>query len=310
MRNLKIVSLLPSATEIVYALGAGDLLVGRSHECDFPVQTSILPVCTRARIDASASSAAIDAAVKDTLDRALSLYEIDRELLRDLAPDLVITQDQCQVCAVNLEDVQASLNGLLEKDAEIISLHPRSLEDILEDIRTIALALDIIERGEQLIEELTDRYELVEHKVKLVKSRPEVLCIEWMDPLMAAGNWTPELIGLAGGIPVLAEKHTHSPWISWEQIKQAAPDFIIIAPCGFSMERTQQEMHLFTGHPVWNELKAVQGKNVFIADGNHYFNRSGPRVIDTVEILAEILQVNQFHFGMENEAWLWYNFED
>jgi iron complex transport system substrate-binding protein len=294
MRNLKIVSLLPSATEIIYALGAGDLLVGRSHECDFPVQTSILPVCTRARIDASASSAAIDAAVKDTLDRALSLYEIDRELLRDLAPDLVITQDQCQVCAVNLEDVQASLNGLLEKDAEIISLHPRSLEDILEDIRTIALALDVIERGEQLIEELTDRYELVEHKVKLVKSRPEVLCIEWMDPLMAAGNWTPE----------------HSPWISWEQIKQADPDFIIIAPCGFSMERTQQEMHLFTGHPVWNELKAVQGKNVFIADGNHYFNRSGPRVIDTVEILAEILQVNQFHFGMENEAWLWYNFED
>jgi iron complex transport system substrate-binding protein len=299
----KIISLLPSATEIVCALGYESQLVGRSHECDFPESVKDLPVCSKAKLTNALSSKEIDTNVKRILTEALSLYEIDIEKIRSLAPDIIITQDQCKVCAVNLDDVRNSLQDIIGKEIELISLHPDSLEDILNDIILIAEKIGMKERGIELAEELTERYELVQHKVKFVKNRQKVLCIEWLEPLMAAGNWTPELIEIAGGDFVLSEKHKHSPWLKWEQIVAEDPDMIIIAPCGFTIERTLQETHLLTEQKEWNELKAVKNNKVFIADGNYYFNRSGPRIIDTIEILAEIIQANQFYYGMENVAW-------
>lgn len=305
MVNKRIVSLLPSATEIICALGAEDMLVGISHECDFPEQIRHLPVCTSASVSNEMSSREIDAQVRSKLYDALSLYKVDIDLVRELKPDLIITQDQCRVCAVNIDDLKEALATLTAHPVEIISLHPVSVNDILEDIRHIGELLQI--PAEEYLEELSDRYEIIRHKVKFVKVRPKVLCIEWLDPLMSAGNWTPELIGNAGGIPVLSEKGKHSPYITWEDIRLADPDFIIIAPCGFPVGRTMQELDILTASQEWSSLKAVEGNKVFVADGNHYFNRSGPRIIDSAEIIAEILQVNQFHYGMEGEAWSWLN---
>ncbi len=301
MINKRIISLLPSATEIVVAIGAGSNLVGISHECDHPQEIKNLPVCTKANIDSTLSSAAIDSAVKQKIENALSLYELDFDLIKSLNPDLIITQDQCEVCAIHVDDLRSKLVEVLGREVEIISLHPSSIEDVLEDIKRVGESLAI--NTEVLIEDLNDRIEIVKHKVKFVKHRPEIVCIEWMEPLMSAGHWTPQLINYAGGEALLSEPFEKSKYISWDQLKEADPDGIIIAACGFTMEKIKEEMSALQSNQTWNELKAVQKGHVFIADGNAYFNRSGPRLVDTLEIIAEILQVNQFYYGFENEAW-------
>ncbi len=301
MINKRIISLLPSATEIVVAIGADSNLVGISHECDHPQEIKNLPVCTKANIDSTLSSAEIDSVVKQKIENALSLYELDFDLIKSLNPDLIITQDQCEVCAIHVDDLQSKLNELLGREVEIISLHPSSIEDVLADIKRVGDSLSI--NTETLLEDLNDRIEIVKHKVKFVKHRPEIVCIEWMEPLMSAGHWTPQLINYAGGKALLSEAFEKSKYINWEQLKEADPDGIIIAACGFDMQKIKSEMHVLQGNAIWNELKAVQKGHVFIADGNAYFNRSGPRLVDTLEIIAEILQVNQFYYGFENEAW-------
>lgn len=301
MINKRIISLLPSATEIVVAIGAGSNLVGISHECDHPQEIKNLPVCTKANIDSTLSSAAIDSAVKQKIENALSLYELDFDLIKSLNPDLIITQNQCEVCAIHVDDLRSKLVEVLGREVEIISLHPSSIEDVLEDIKRVGESLAI--NTEVLIEDLNDRIEIVKHKVKFVKHRPEIVCIEWMEPLMSAGHWTPQLINYAGGEALLSEPFEKSKYISWDQLKEADPDGIIIAACGFTMEKIKEEMSALQSNQTWNELKAVQKGHVFIADGNAYFNRSGPRLVDTLEIIAEILQVNQFYYGFENEAW-------
>ncbi len=301
MINKRIISLLPSATEIVVAIGAGSNLVGMSHECDHPQEIKNLPICTKANIDSTLSSAAIDSAVKQKIENALSLYELDFDLIKSLNPDLIITQDQCEVCAIHVDDLRSKLVEVLGREVEIISLHPSSIEDVLEDIKRVGESLAI--NTEVLIEDLNDRIEIVKHKVKFVKHRPEIVCIEWMEPLMSAGHWTPQLINYAGGEALLSEPFEKSKYISWDQLKEADPDGIIIAACGFTMEKIKEEMSALQSNQTWNELKAVQKGHVFIADGNAYFNRSGPRLVDTLEIIAEILQVNQFYYGFENEAW-------
>lgn len=304
MNNKRIVSLLPAATEIICALGLTENLVGRSHECDFPAEITHLPICSDAKFISGNSSAAIDLQVKDILKEALSIYEVKKELIEELKPDVVITQAQCEVCAVSLKDVEEALSSMVNQHAQIISLKPDTLADILKEIKEIGIALDREKEAVQLLEDLDDRIELVRHKVKHVQNRPKVACIEWIEPLMVAGNWTPELITIAGGMPVLAENGKHSPFINWEQLAAAEPDIIMIAPCGFSIPRTLSEIQLLTSHPLWKDLPAVQKSRVYVADGNHYFNRSGPRIVDSIEILAEIIQANQFYFGMEGEAWL------
>lgn len=304
MAEKRIISLLPAATEIVCALGLEDQLVGRSHECDFPDTVKRLPVCSAARVAPGASSAGLHSQVRSLLDEALSIYTIDKEVIRDLRPDVVITQTQCEVCAVSLEDVTAELQGLVDKPVEIISLEAGSLPGILADIRNVAAALGVQARAEVLVEELEERLGIIRHKLKFIGQKPRVACIEWLSPLMAAGNWTPEMITIAGGQPLLAADGDHSPVITAGQLGEADPEVIVIMPCGFSVDRTLSEIGLLLELPGWQELSAVRQNRVYIADGNHYFNRPGPRIVDSAEILAEIINPRQFVFGYEGEGWV------
>lgn len=304
MAEKRIISLLPAATEIVCALGLENQLVGRSHECDHPQSVVNLPVCSSAKLLPGQDSAAIDQEVKQLLTEALSIYSVMKDEIRALRPDVVITQTQCEVCAVSIKEVEEALENLLEKDAEIISLNPNSLGDILNEIRLIATTLGVQARGEVLIEDLEERINIVRHKLKFHEQKPRVACIEWLAPLMVAGNWTPEMVEIAGGVSVLAESGKHSPFVDFTAIQAADPEVIVIMPCGFSIERTLAEINLLLELPGWTELSAVKNDRVYIADGNHYFNRSGPRIVDSIEILAEIIHPKQFIFGYEGEGWV------
>jgi iron complex transport system substrate-binding protein len=304
MIQQRIISLLPAATEIVCALGLGQNLVGRSHECDYPEAVKGLPVCSEAKFIPGSNSAAIDKQVKEILSDALSIYTINKELIKTLNPDVVITQAQCEVCAVSLKDVEEALENLLDKDARIISLEPNTLDDIFADIEHVAFTLGAVEEGKDLLERLHERIEIIRHKLKFITDRPTVACIEWLDPLMLAGNWTPELVALAGGQSVLTENGKHSPFVKWEDLREQDPDIIVVMPCGFSVERTLKEMDILLSLPGFTDLKAVKNNRLYIADGNQYFNRSGPRIVDSIEILAEIINPKQFIFGYQGDAWM------
>jgi iron complex transport system substrate-binding protein len=303
VRNMRIVSLLPSCTEIVCALGAANRLVGRSHECDFPPEIKGLPVCTSAKLDASASSAEIDRQVKALLQDAVSVYGINVEKLRELRPDLILTQAQCEVCAVSLPEVETAVGQWLGSRPQIISLSPNRLADIWEDIRRVSDALEMGEPGRDFLRALKNRVVNIIEKTCLLQNRPTVACIEWIEPLMAAGNWVPELVELAGGTNVAGEAGKHSPWMNWETLRQHDPDIIIAMPCGFDLARTRAEMAALARQPEWPKLKAVKNKRVFLTDGNQYFNRPGPRLVESLEILTEIIHPDRFNFGHKGKAW-------
>ena len=300
----KIVSLLPAATEIVCALGLEENLVGRSHECDYPPSVKRLPVCSEANFPDNLSSAAIDVKVKEILADALSIYAVNREMIKRLAPDLVITQAQCEACAVSLKDVEEALENYLDKQARIISLQPNNLDDIFNDIKTIASALNVTEAGSALVETLIERVEIIRHKLKFSESKPTVACIEWLKPLMVSGNWVPGLASIAGGVSILAEDGKHSPYVEWDDIRLQDPEILILMPCGFPIERTLREVDILLQLPGFGQLKAVKNNRVYIADGNWYFNRPGPRIVDSIEILAEIIHPKQFIFGYEGDGWI------
>lgn len=299
----RIISLIASATEIVAALGYADSLVGRSHECDFPPTVEALTVCSEPRIDVTGSSLEIDREVKATVRDALSVYSVFRHELERLQPTVVITQSQCDVCAVNLKDVQAAVCEMIGSQPEIVSLEPMALADIWTDIRTVAESLSDVDSGERLVESLQTRLQQLKAMIPKTASRPTVVCIEWMEPLMPAGNWIPELVELAGGTSLLSEAGQHSPWMTWDDLTSADPDVIAIMPCGFGIERTKPELHLLTEHPSWPSLKAVRTGNVFLTDGNQYFNRPGPRVVESAEILAEIIHGSTINFGHQGSGW-------
>ena len=282
-------SLISSATEIVSALGQFHSLVGRSHECDFPDGVKDLPVCTRPAISVSGDSREIDSLVKDRLRSALSVYEVFPDVLERLQPTHIITQTQCEVCAVSLKDVEAALGAGLSCSPEVVSLNPNSLSDVWDDIRRVARALGIAERGESLVEELKGRMCATSRWALSDGDRPTVACIEWLEPLMAAGNWVPELVEMAGGVNLFGEAGKHSPWMSWEQLVAADPDVIVIMPCGWDAARTEPEMHWLTDRAEWEGLRAVRNSRVHLTDGNQYFNRPGPRLVESLEILAGIL---------------------
>lgn len=304
MTNQKIISLLPAATEIICALGLEHNLIGRSHECDYPETVKNLPVCSEAKFIPGASSLQIDEQVKEILTDALSIYTVNKALIKELNPDVVITQAQCEVCAVSLKDVEEALENLLDKDASIISLEPNTLADIFADIQRVAYILDVRHEGELLLELLNERIDIIRHKLKFIIDKPAVACIEWIEPLMLAGNWTPELVDIAGGRSILTTNGKHSPYVNWDDIKEQDPDIIVVIPCGFSIERTMKEMGILLALPGFDDLKAVKNNRLYIADGNHYFNRSGPRIVDSIEILAEIINPKQFIFGYEGEGWI------
>ncbi len=307
MQERKIISLLPAATEIICALGLENQLVGRSHECDYPSTVKNLPVCSSAKFLPGSSSSEIDRQVREILSESLSIYTIDKELLRSIAPDIIITQAQCEVCAVSLKDVELSLSNLLEKDCQVISLQPQGLSDIYSDIEKLANQLGVATTGAYLLELFEERINIIHHKLKFITEKPKVACIEWLSPLMIAGNWTPEIIEIAGGVPVLTEKGTHSAYVSFEEIQKEDPDIIVLMPCGFPVDRTLQEISIMLELPGWSALRAVQQNRIYITDGNQYFNRSGPRITDSIEIMAEIINQKQFFFGYEGEGWIRFN---
>lgn len=300
----KVISLLPAATEIVCALGLESKLVGRSHECDYPESVKQLPVCSYDRIGANLSSLEIDQRVKQLLTNALSVYEVNSEMIKQLSPDVIITQDQCAACAVSLPEVEKALSIEMEKPAQVISLQPDSLEGILDNIREVAKALNAVKAGDELLEELQERVDIIQHKLRFIEKKPTVACIEWLEPLMTSGNWVPELVAIAGGTPVLSEPGKHSPYVNWEDLRTQDPEIIVVTACGFSVERTLKEINTLLQLPGFADLQAIKNKRFYIADGDQYFNRPGPRIVDSIEILAEIINPKQFIFGYEGEGWI------
>ncbi len=303
VRELRILPLLSSATEIIHALGLGAFQVGRSHECDFPPETQALPVCTRPSISVEGSSADIDRNVKQRLASALSIYEVDTEAIRRLRPTHVITQSQCEVCAVSLRDVERALEEELATTTRVVSLQPYELRDLWSDIRRVAEAMQESAAGEALVSRLQHRMEEMELRARQAIRRPRVAAIEWMEPLMAAGNWVPELIEKAGGENLFGVAGQHSPWMTWDELAAADPDAIVALPCGFDLQRTHEEMHWLTDRPGWSMLKAVRTNQVFVCDGNQFMNRSGPRLVESLQIFGEILHPELFSPALQGVGW-------
>lgn len=300
---MRIVSLIASATEIVCALGFEKQLVGRSHECDFPESVRRLPVCTEPKFAVEGSSREIDQRVRDIVQESLSVYRVDGERLRDLEPEVIVTQAHCEVCAVSLREVERTVCAWLSRCPKLVSLMPNSLADVWADIERVAEALGEPERGVELNRRLQGRMSAIAERARGLSPHPTVACVEWIEPLMAAGNWMPELVEMAGGIDCFGEPGKHAPALTWEQLVAADPDVIFVSPCGFDIRRTMQEMHLLTGRPEWPRLGAVQGRRVVVADGNAFFNRPGPRLVESLEILAEILHPETLAFGHEGSGW-------
>jgi iron complex transport system substrate-binding protein len=303
MPDPRIISLIASATEILCALGYRDQLVGRSHECDFPASVVELPVCTEPKLRTDVSSREIDRQVRRILTEALSVYRVDAERLRALRPGLVVTQSHCEVCAVSLRDVEQALCDWLDSRPRIVSLEPDSLADVWRDIRRVAVALEEPARGDALVAQLQQRMRQVQQRAASAPEKPTVACIEWIDPLMAAGNWMPELVEMAGGVNLFGAAGKHSPWMTWDQLREKDPEVIIVLPCGFDIARTRQEMPALTARADWPLLRAVRERRVFLADGNQYFNRPGPRLADSLEILAELLHPGAFPARYRGAAW-------
>jgi iron complex transport system substrate-binding protein len=300
---LRIVSLIASASEILASLGLSRHQVGRSHECDFPPEILALPICTSPAFPTDGSSAEIDRRVKERLASALSVYEVSRELLDALQPTHVITQTQCKVCAVSLEDVERALTGWVSSRPKLIALEPNALADIWSDIQRVAVACGVPERGEQAVAKLQSEMQRISDRACATPSRPRVACIEWHEPLMAAGNWVPELVEMAGAVNLFGQAGMHSPWMTWPELVESDPDVIITMPCGFDLARTCAEMYWLTDRLEWPKLRAVQTGQVYLADGNQYFNRPGPRMVESLQILAEILHPEAFEPSLAGAAW-------
>lgn len=305
MSEHRIVSLLPSATEIVASLGCLDRLVGRSHECDCPPSVQSLPACCRPRIDPRAPGDQINRQVLESLASAGSVFEIDVDCLAELQPTIILTQDQCDVCAVSLSDVQSALATLVGSDVEVVSLAPSTIEEVWQSILNVGTALDVSGEATRVVEELRQRLVTLSKTLADIEKtdRPRVACIEWLDPLMVAGNWVPELVESAGGHDVLGVTGEHSPWTSWDTLLAADPDRIVVMPCGFDIERTRGELSSVVDRSEWNSLRAVAEDRVVLVDGHAFFNRPGPRLVDSAVILAEIFHPGVCEGRHEGSGW-------
>jgi len=286
----RIVSLLASGTELVCALGLGDRLVGRSHECDHPSWVKRLPALSRPTFDVEGSSAEIDARVRERLRAGVPLYAVDEALLARLAPDVIITQTHCEVCAVSPGDLAHGLPPTLTRQ-QVVALaadNGGTIDGILDGFLKVAAVLGAANAGDALVADIRGRLAALAVRTRALP-RPRVACLEWIAPLFAMGNWGPELVELAGGTPVLGTAGAHSSAITFEALHDADPDVIVVAPCGFGVARTLGELPALTALPGWGELRAVRARRFYVADGNLYFNRSGPELFETPAILAEIL---------------------
>ncbi len=306
---MRICSLIPSATEILYALGLGDTVVGITHECDFPPEARAKRVVVRSRLPHTSDPAEIDRLVREFTDRGESIYRIDAEALRELDPDLIITQDLCHVCAASPDDLATALS-VLPRAPRVLSLNPHSLADVWSDILSVGAATGRDIAAQALVRKLTSKVDDIARAVARASAsttgpRPRVACLEWLDPPFNAGHWVPEMVALAGGDDVLGHARTPSINLDWDEILAKVPELIIIMPCGYDADHAAAEfaqMNLPTG---WADLPAVQQGRVFAVDANAYFSRSGPRLADGIAILAKAIHPNttiQYPYGSLRRA--------
>ncbi len=284
---MKICSLLPSATEILYALGLGDLVAGVSHECDFPSDAKSKPVLIRSRISHTESAATIDRQVREFLERGESLYSVDLEILREIEPDIIVTQDLCHVCAATPDDLGAALSYLQNKP-QIVTLNPHSLADVCADIRTVGEATACNAQANRLIAEFQEEITIVERSVAGLE-RPRVLCLEWLDPPYVAGHWVPEMVERAGGIDVLGQSGKPSFRVEWEKIIETQPEVIVIMPCGYNLAEAEAEFLSLPLPTGWRDLPAVREGRVFVVDASGYFSRPGPRLASGMGLIASAI---------------------
>ena len=293
----RIATLLPSATEIVCALGARRDLVGVSHECDFPPDVAGLPVLTSTKAKPSRSSLAIDRSVREIVRAALAVYDVDVALLERVAPDVVVTQDLCDVCAVSLDDVRSAVARLAKRDVAIVNLRPERLADVFADIERTAAAIGRAAEGAALVAAMRARIDAVRARAEAAsarRGRPRVVTIEWIEPVMLGGTWMPELVALAGGEPLVTSAGDRAPTLSRDELARLDPDVVLVKPCGFALDRTLAELDVLPRVLPWDSWRAARETKVFVADGNAYFNRPGPRLVESLEILAACVHPEAF----------------
>ncbi|CUS37891.1 ABC-type transport system periplasmic binding protein [Candidatus Nitrospira nitrosa] len=290
---MRICSLIPGATEVIVALGLEDQLVGISHECDFPPSIHRVPVMIQSLVDAEHStSSGVDQRVKDLVRTGHQLYQLREEAFLQARPDLILTQDLCHVCSVTPDQLTRAMQ-LLQRHPELLILSPTTLEDMIHDIERIADAVGAVPKGEALVATLRDRLERVRLRTEKVAVRPRVVCLEWLDPLYVAGHWVPEMVDLAGGYNVLGSKNSPSYQTTWDEVATAQPDVVIVMPCGYSVDRTLNELRQAGSiQAAWQRAQA-SWSDMYLVDAGSYFSRPGPRLIDGVELLADILHPNQ-----------------
>jgi len=298
---------------MIYALGRQEQLVGRSHECDYPPEVQALPVVSKVLIDINTSSAQIDTQIRELARndltpvnaalKALSIYAIDVELLQALQPDVIFTQTQCEVCAVSERDVVAALQDITGLQPRIVSLSPYWLEDVWNDVLRVGAALECKEQAEQLVYGYKKSLSHLRETTATFGGKPRVTVLEWLDPLIAAGNWTPELVAYAGGEHVLGQDGLHSSLLNWDELQRADPDVLILSPCGYSLARTMEDVPLLQQRPEWRTLRAVQTGRVSAIDGNQYINRSGPRLVESAMLLARAIWGERLGIAADDAAW-------
>jgi iron complex transport system substrate-binding protein len=299
---MRICSLLPSATEIAFALGLGDEVVGVTHECDYPPEAKKRRVVVKSVIDPERQdSGEIDRLVREHVQKKKSIYTIDLPSFQAAAPDFILTQDLCEVCALDYNEVIAAAR-LLAREPKIVSLAPSTLSDVLRDIESVGNAAGRNREAMALVTSLKQRIESVRERASSSDTRPRVACIEWLDPIYNAGHWLPEMVALAGGIDGLGKKGEPSKKIEWEAVRAFAPEVVVLMPCGFDVQRSLKEASLLTRLDGWSMLPAVKNDRVYAVNGSAYFNRSGPRLIDGVEILAAIIHPEIFSDRFPPEA--------
>lgn len=300
---MRIVSFLPSATEMVHALGLGDQLVGVTHECDYPPEVRDKPVVVRSAIETkSLSPQQIDEAVSRALRADRSLYTVDEVLLKELAPDLILTQDLCQVCAPSGNEIGRVLK-FLPRSPQILWMTPKCLQDIFENIGQLGEATGRTGAAAELVSRLQERVAAISQETARLGSRPRVFCMEWLSPPYNAGHWMAELVDLAGGVDGLARKGQDSVRVAWERILEYAPEVLILSPCGFNLQETVRQASLLTTYPDLEKLPAVQSGRVYAVDANSYFARPGPRVVDGIELLAHLIHPERFSWSGPTEAY-------
>ena len=291
---MKIVSLLPSATEIVYALGLEESLAARTHECDYPAEVLEKPIITQSVLPEGLLSGEIDAAVREQLNGSRSLYTINFDLLAKIGPDVILTQQLCDVCAVSFDDVQAAVRALPAPGPCIVNLEPATLEAVWDTITRVGAATGHEYEAAQVTTGLRARVEAVRGRAAQARTRPRTVLLEWLDPLFCGGHWDPELVQIAGGHDALGRMHAPSTQISWDSVREFAPEVLVVAPCGFGVPRAAQDMEAFGCLPGYEDIPAVQTGRVYLVNGSDYFSRPGPRLADSLEILASLIHPELF----------------